>query len=95
MPQISDFINPLYAVDAVARAWVKATYNTPIQSMPIFGIKSSLNPLGKAYREAYSMGEYTGKPEKGFFVRLTPASPASGPPLPQALNIHWPKLQKK
>jgi hypothetical protein len=90
---VSDWINPFYAAEAIARTWIKATYNTPIQSMPVFGVKSSLNPLGRAYREAYSVGEYAGKPEKGFFVRLGPASPKSGPPLPAALGIKWPQAK--
>jgi hypothetical protein len=92
---ITDFIDPLYALDAVAGAWVKMTYNTPIESIPIIGVKSSLNPLGRQIRKAYSLGEFAGQPKKGFFVNLAPMSPKDGPPLPKALDLKWPKPNTK
>lgn len=85
--------DPLYLADLLAGSWVKATYNTPIGSIPIIGVKSSLNPLGRQYRKAYALGEYEGKPAQGFFVNLAPMNPVSGPPLPKALDIRWPKVQ--
>lgn len=85
-----NLLNPFYGIDAVVGAWNRATYDTPIGDIPIFGLKSSLNPLGKQYRKAYSLGEYAEKPPEGFFVKFTPMAPGAGPPLPQGLSKKWP-----
>lgn len=83
-------LNPFYGLDAIAAGWARITYDTPLSRIPIIGLKSSLNPLGKQYREAYALGEYANKPKKGFFVHLAPMAPATGPPLPEALGQVWP-----
>lgn len=89
LASILGLIDPLFALDVLTGTWLKATYNTPIGSMPIIGVKSSLNPLGKQYRKAYALGEYEGKPAEGFFVKLGPMDPLSGPPLPKILEKTW------
>lgn len=82
-------ISPLYAVDLIAGAWCRATYDTPLSKIPVIGLKSSINPLGKQYRKAYALGEYEGKPAEGFFTKLAPNFPTDGPPVPQILKMKW------
>lgn len=83
-------LDPLAVVESVCCKWGELTWDTPIESIPIFGLKSSLNPLGKQWKQACALGEYKGKPKVGFLTRLSPMSPEEGPPLPQILNIKWP-----
>lgn len=89
----NSILNPYHVLDKVICAWNKMTWDTPLQSMPVFGIKSSINPLGERYRRSCALGEFEGKNPEGFFTHLFPMSPAKGPPLPRILSITWPKKE--
>jgi hypothetical protein len=83
-------LDPIAAYEQLCCVWGEKTWDTPFQSMPIFGLKSSLNPLGKQWKQACGLGEYKGKPRVPFISKLSPMAPQVGPPLPQLLNIKWP-----
>ncbi len=80
---------PLAALDGAVCKWLDLTYNTPLNILPVIGVRSSLNPLGRQYRMSCALGEFKGKPKAGFFTRLLPMGPGEGPPLPQMLNLTW------
>lgn len=77
--------NPLQVVDTITGEWLKATYDTPLSDVPIFGVKSSLNPLGSFYRRRYHLDV-----PKEQMDKILPPSPTLGPPLPRLLGIKWP-----
>lgn len=83
-------LDPLVAFEQFGCKFNEVIWDTPLSKLPIFGLKSSLNPLGKQYRQACGLGEFKGKPKVSFLGKFSPMLFTSGPPLPQILNIKWP-----
>jgi hypothetical protein len=82
---------PFDLVDKGAEKWIRLTWDN-IQKVPIFGVRSGLNPLGKKWRESAGVGEFEGqRPQHGLISStLAPLDPLHGLPLPRTLGVSWP-----
>jgi hypothetical protein len=89
---MDNILDPIAVFEQIGCKYNEAIWDTPFSKIPVIGLKSSLNPLGKQFRQACGLGEFKGKPKISFLTKFEPMSPINGPPLPRILNIKWPLM---
>jgi hypothetical protein len=82
--------DPLIMIEKIGCKFNESIWDTPFSKIPIIGLKSSVNPLGRQYRQACGLGEFQGKQKVTFLGNFSPMLPTKGPPLPEGLKISWP-----